>query len=72
MLALTIKLLRDEQALKTKYGKINIVESDIEFTNRNLVILSWLGIMVGIMAGALRLGGGVIFNPVLLTMGLPP
>lgn len=72
MLALTIKLLRDEQALKTKYGKINIVESDIEFTNKNLIILTWLGFMGGILAGALGLGGGVIFNPVLLTMGLPP
>ena len=28
--------------------------------------------MGGILAGALGLGGGVIFNPVLLTMGLPP
>ena len=72
MLALSIKLLRDEQALKTKYGKINIVESDILFTNKNLAILTWLGFMGGILAGALGLGGGVIFNPVLLTMGLPP
>lgn len=31
-----------------------------------------LGFMGGMLAGALGLGGGVIFNPVLLTMGLPP
>lgn len=31
-----------------------------------------LGFMGGLLAGALGLGGGVIFNPVLLTMGLPP
>lgn len=31
-----------------------------------------LGFMGGILAGILGLGGGVIFNPFLLQMGIPP
>lgn len=31
-----------------------------------------LGFFGGLIAGALGLGGGMIFSPVLLTMGLPP
>lgn len=65
-------MLKSEQDLKIKYGNINIVESDIIFTKKNLIVLVWLGFMGGLLAGALGLGGGVIFNPVLLSMGLPP
>jgi uncharacterized membrane protein YfcA len=31
-----------------------------------------LGFFGGLIAGALGLGGGVIFNPMLLMLGLPP
>jgi len=72
MLGIAIRYLKFEQDLKIKYGNINIVESDIIFTTKNLVVLIVLGFFGGLIAGALGLGGGVIFNPVLLTMGLPP
>lgn len=72
MVAVSIRMLRAEQNLKIKYGNVNLVESDIIFDKRNTTILLLLGFMGGILAGALGLGGGVIFNPVLLTMGLPP
>jgi len=72
MLVLTVKLLKNRQELKIKYGNVNLVESDIILNKKNLVILILLGFMGGLLAGALGLGGGVIFNPVLLTMGLPP
>ena len=71
-LAITIKLLKDEQELKVKYGNINIVASDIIFTKTNILKLVCLGFFGGLLAGAFGLGGGVIFNPILLTMGLPP
>jgi uncharacterized membrane protein YfcA len=71
-LAITIKLLKDEQELKVKYGNINIVASDIIFTKNNILKLVCLGFFGGLLAGAFGLGGGVIFNPILLTMGLPP
>lgn len=72
MAILAVRMLRNEQALKLKYGNINLVESDIVLTNKNITILILLGFMGGMLAGALGLGGGVIFNPVLLAMGLPP
>jgi uncharacterized membrane protein YfcA len=31
-----------------------------------------LGFFGGFLAGAFGLGGGVIFNPILLTLGMPP
>jgi uncharacterized membrane protein YfcA len=58
--------------LRLKYGGLNLVDSDIRFTNKNLASLIGLGFGGGIVAGAFGLGGGTIFNPILLTMGLPP
>jgi hypothetical protein len=72
MAVFSIRLLKGEQDLKIKYGSINLVESDIIFNKGNIAVLVVLGFMGGLIAGALGLGGGVIFNPVLLTMGLPP
>lgn len=72
MVVLSVWMLRKEQRIKKKYGNINLEESDITLTNKNITILILLGFMGGLLAGALGLGGGVIFNPVLLLMGLPP
>ena len=72
LLGAAIKILTAQQALKIKYGNINIVESDIIFTKKNLSALILIGFFGGLVAGALGLGGGVIYNPVLLTMGVPP
>lgn len=58
--------------MKIKYGNINIVSSDIIFNKTNILKLISLGFFGGLLAGAFGLGGGVIFNPILLTMGLPP
>ena len=65
-------IVRYEQNLKIKYGNINMSEHDIVFNAKNLVTLCCLGFTGGMLAGAFGLGGGVIFNPILLTMGLPP
>jgi uncharacterized membrane protein YfcA len=46
--------------------------SDIIFNAQNITKLLFLGFFGGFLAGAFGLGGGVIFNPILLTMGLPP
>lgn len=58
--------------MKVKYGNINLVESDIRFEGKQLTRTLVLGFVGGWVAGALGLGGGAIFNPALLTMGLPP
>jgi uncharacterized membrane protein YfcA len=68
---LGIRLVNYEQRLKTKYAK-GMVKSDIRFTKEiviKLVIFAFLG---GWVSGALGLGGGAIFNPLLLSYGVPP
>lgn len=46
--------------------------SDIIFSTWNLLKLILIGFVGGIVSGALGLGGGAIFNPILLSMGVPP
>jgi len=72
MTALAVWIAKREQALKIKYGKVNLVESDILLTKKSVASIVMLGFAGGLIAGALGLGGGVIFNPCLLLLGLPP
>ena len=46
--------------------------SDLVFEGKTLRNVLTLGFVGGWVAGALGLGGGVIFNPLLLSMGVPP
>merc|ERR1711907_729566 len=57
--------------LKEKFGSINLVPSDLKFRGKTLRNVLGLGFGGGWVAGALGLGGGVIFNPLLLSMGVP-
>lgn len=57
--------------MKVKYGP-GLASCDIDMKGSNLsklLIFSFLG---GFVSGALGLGGGAIFNPLLLSMGIPP
>jgi uncharacterized membrane protein YfcA len=67
-----VKLVSKQQKLKQKYGNINLAPSDLVFEGKTLRNVLGLGLMGGWVAGALGLGGGVIFNPLLLAMGVPP
>lgn len=49
-----------------------MTENDIIYNVTNVTKLVSLGFLGGFFAGAFGLGGGVIYNPILLTMGLPP
>lgn len=51
---------------------MNLVPSDLVFEGKVLRNVLGLGFGGGWVAGALGLGGGVIFNPLLLSMGVPP
>ena len=64
--------IASEQRLKKKYDDINIVKSDLVFEGGDLRKILTLGFVGGFVAGALGLGGGTIFNPYLIGMGVPP
>ena len=57
--------------LRRKYN-INFVESEVIFESRSLTLLLVVGFSGGFVAGALGLGGAVIYNPALLSLGLHP
>lgn len=65
-------LIAYEQDLKRRHGGINLAESDLIFTGNTLYVVLMLGFFGGWIAGALGLGGGVIFNPILIAMNVPP
>lgn len=69
---LSTRLIAYEQGLKEKFGRKNLADSDLIFKGKVLRNVLFLGFMGGWVAGALGLGGGVIFNPLLLAMGVPP
>ena len=51
---------------------VNYHHGDIKFRGDMLLELTGLGFVGGLVAGALGLGGGSIYNPALLTMGVHP
>ena len=69
---IAVKLASKEQKLKRKFNNVNLVESDLVFDGKVLKKILTLGFGGGWIAGALGLGGGVLFNPMLLHMGVPP
>ena len=70
--AIGARLVAAEQRLKREFNNINIVDSDLIFEGKVLWTVLFLGFLAGWVAGALGLGGGVIFNPLLIGLGVPP
>ena len=68
---IAIRINQRQQRLKIKYD-VNYRQGDIKFTGKALLQLTGLGLTGGIVAGALGLGGGSIYNPALLYMGVHP
>jgi uncharacterized membrane protein YfcA len=63
--------VRRELDLKKHFNK-GLCSTDMDYTKdvvTKLIIYSFLG---GWVSGALGLGGGAIFQPVMLSMGIPP
>jgi len=69
---IAVKLVFHEQQLKKEFDNINLAESDLIFEGHALRVVLGLGFGGGWVAGALGLGGGVIFNPLLMKLGVPP
>jgi hypothetical protein len=66
-----IKRVNYEQYYKIKYAK-GICKSDLKFAPNIVKKLITVALVAGLVSGGLGLGGGSIFNPVLLGMGIPP
>lgn len=62
---------KSEQALKSKVGK-GLVPSDIRYNGKQLVLLLTFAFFGGLVSGTLGIGGSSIFNPVMISMGVPP
>ena len=62
---------RSEVLLKMKAHK-GLIASDIKYNQKDLWFLIIGGLGGGWVGGALGLGGGSIFNPLMTSMGLPP
>lgn len=71
MTYVSIRINSKEQKLKIKYG-VNYIEGDVLFEGKALGILVTIGLVGGLVAGALGLGGGSIYNPALLSLGVHP
>jgi uncharacterized membrane protein YfcA len=66
-----IKTVNKEQTLKKKVGR-GMVKGDVKFERKIVTKLVIFALLGGWVSGALGLGGGAIFNPLLLSMGVPP
>ena len=71
MMTYAIISVRKNQALKTKVG-YGMAPSDVKLEQNVLLKLIVFAFLGGWVSGALGLGGGAIFNPLLLSMGVPP
>lgn len=68
---IAVNVNKREQRLKIKY-QVNYKQGDINFEGDTLTKLLAIGFVGGWVAGALGLGGGSIYNPALLTLGVHP
>lgn len=66
-----IILNKREQDLRKKYN-VNYVDGEVLFEGAILHKLVLIGFIGGFVAGALGLGGGSIYNPALLSLGVNP
>ena len=63
--------LNKEYAQKIKYG-YKFAEGDLKWEGKLLIQFVIAAILAGFIAGTVGLGGGVIFNPLLLSFKVPP
>ena len=66
-----VRIASSEQKVKVKYG-VNHLETDVILEGKALIIIILIGLIGGLVAGALGLGGGSIYNPALLALGVHP
>jgi len=70
MTAMNIIIVKREYAIKIKYG-YEFAEGDLRWDSKLLTQFVIAAVGAGFIAGVFGLGGGVIFNPLLLSFGVP-
>ena len=65
-----IRRLQREEEIK-KRTKVGLCKSDISYKGKQIIQLAVCSIGGG-LASAVGLGGGIVFNPMLIGMGVPP
>ena len=68
---IAIAINRQEQQLKIKHG-VNFEEGEPQYEGKSMWVLVTIGMLGGFVAGAFGLGGGSIYNPAFLTLGVHP
>lgn len=68
---LTVRMIRQKHALKERVG-YKFHHADLKYDDKTIIKLSILGVCGGISGGCLGIGGGMIFNPMLMDMGMLP
>jgi uncharacterized membrane protein YfcA len=66
-----VSINKKEQALKERCGH-KILDCEIKYNGKQLFYLLFFAFWGGFISGALGLGGGSIFNPLMISMGVPP
>jgi uncharacterized membrane protein YfcA len=48
------------------------IEGDIKWTRNSVIFVSLMSLVAGVGAGLLGIGGGLVLNPFMLTLGVDP
>ena len=70
MTLIGVRINMREQALKEKAGVT--CASDIKYRGKSLFFLIFFAFVGGWVSGAFGLGGGSVFNPLMIELGVPP
>lgn len=65
-----VRINKREQELKEQGGQMS--KSDLRFSGRPLFFLLFFAFIGGWVSGAFGLGGGSVFNPLMIELGVPP
>jgi uncharacterized membrane protein YfcA len=68
---LIVKMVRQRHKDKEEVG-YKFHSADLKYNNGTIVRLAILGVCGGVSGGCLGIGGGMIFNPMLMDMGMLP
>jgi hypothetical protein len=65
-------LLLAKMNKKKQLAKYEFVTGDVVWTNGTIAKMTFVAFLAGLMSSGLGLGGGVVYSPLLLAMGLLP